>query len=72
MTYRITSLAGLLGLCLALGGCDSQQANADAPPGHAKLDTGAAQTGNSAGPASGGTAAVGTTPSGAIRTTPAQ
>jgi hypothetical protein len=66
MTYRIAPFAGLLGLCLALAGCNSS----DEPAGHAKLDTGAAQTGNSAGPAGGGQAAVGTTPSGAISTTP--
>ena len=70
MTYRIAPFAGLVALCLVLGGCDNQQVNADAPPGHAKLDTGAAQTGNSAGPAGGGQAAVGHVPSGAIATTP--
>ena len=69
MTYRIASIAGLLGLCLAMGGCSAPEE----PAGHAKLDTGASQTGNSPGPAGGGQAATSVpTPSGVIQTVPAR
>lgn len=71
MITRLTSCAGLVVLCIALSGCyDGRLPAADAPPGHARLDSGASQTGNSPNPAGGGQAAVGVTPNGAITTTP--
>ena len=72
MFLRITQYAGLLAFGLALGGCtDTGSTAAASPPEHAKLDTGTSQTGNGGTPATGGAAAVGSTPSGAI-TTPTQ
>lgn len=70
MRSLIAPFTGLFALCLILGGCTDSQINADAPPGHARLDTGLSQTGESSRAASGGAAAVGATPSGAIATVP--
>ena len=73
MFHRIVPCVGILALGFVLSGCaDTASTSAAAPPGHAKLDSGASQTGDAGTAQSGGAAAVGTQPSGAVTTTPAQ
>ncbi len=72
MLRHIVPCAGILALGFALIGCENTAPAAATPPTNATLDTGSHVTGQSGTPQSGGAAAVGTRPSGAITTTPIQ
>lgn len=69
MLRRIVPCAGALALVFALAGCNDVPAPG-APPSNAALDTGRHVSGQSGTPLSGGAAAVGTRPSGAVTVTP--